>query len=168
MAEQRQTTKIVVIVILALVLGVVLVVQTGVLPIGSNHEKSGTTPENGKTGQAAGKDVPASASNGTQVQWKRPEPIGPVVSDPMRMTIPTAKPGTGNTAVPEVEPEFRVAGIVYSTEQPSSVIIDGQILHEGDSIHGATVVKITETYAELHRGDKVWQIRAGQTNREPR
>jgi hypothetical protein len=158
----------VVIVILALALAVLLVVQTGLLPIGSRPGKPGTTPEAGKAGQPAANDVPESASVGTQVQWKRPEPIGPVVSDPMRMTLPAAKSGTGNTAVPEVEPEFRVAGIVYSTEQPSSIIIDGQILHEGDSIHGATVVKITETYAELHRGDRVWQIRAGQTNREPK
>jgi hypothetical protein len=77
-------------------------------------------------------------------------------------------PGEVEAAAPvEEEPEFRVSGIVFSTERPSSVIIDGHVLHEGDTIYGATVTKITEGYAELRRGDKKWQIRAGQSNKEP-
>ncbi len=86
----------------------------------------------------------------------------------MRMELPpepTQK--TEASQKPPEEPQFRVAGIVYSTEQPSSVIIDGRILHEGDTIHGAIVVKIAENFVILRRGDKTWTIKAGQTNREP-
>ena len=104
-----------------------------------------------------------------EVKWKRPDAIGPVVSDPMRMDLPKKKTEKAGTATPEKgEPEWRVAGIIYSTQQPSSIIVDGRILHEGDIIHGATVVKITESHAELKQGDKTWQISAGQTNKQPK
>jgi hypothetical protein len=65
------------------------------------------------------------------------------------------------------QPRFVVTGIIFSAEQPSAVIVDGRILHEGDTIHGATVVKITEEHAELSRGDKRWTIKPGQVNQEP-
>jgi hypothetical protein len=47
---------------------------------------------------------------------------------------------------------FTVTGIVFSTEQPSSVIVDGRILHEGDA-STATVARITQD-SEFSTGDK--------------
>jgi hypothetical protein len=166
MAEQRQTTKVVLVVVLAVALASVLILRTGVLKFGSRRGDAGTGTQ-GKAGQTTTGDTKNGAS-GPEVQWKRPDAVGPVVSDPMRMDLSKKKAATGKTVAPPTEPEFLVAGIIYSTQQPSSIIVDGRILHEGDTIYGATVTKITETYAELKRGDKTWQIKAGQSNKEPR
>lgn len=90
--------------------------------------------------------------------------------DPMLVELPKEdkrpekEPGLAQTAV---APEFRVAGIVFNADQTSSIIIDGQILHEGKLIHGATVAKITREYGVLTRGDKSWIVKPGQSNREP-
>lgn len=58
--------------------------------------------------------------------------------------------------------EFSLTGIVYSTEQPSSAIIDGRILREGDTIYGATITRINENSVEFSMGDKRWTVRAGE------
>ena len=58
-----------------------------------------------------------------------------------------------------------MAGITYSTEQPSSVIINGRVLHEGDTIYNAVIVKIAEGRAELRRGDKSWVVQPGEQYR---
>lgn len=155
-------------VVLAIALASVLIVRTGILPIGSQKSGTAAGPKS-KAGQTAAGTTKTGAPSGSgEVQWKRPDAVGPVVSDPMRMDLSKKKSGKAETTAPATEePEWRVAGIIYSTQQPSSIIIDGRILHEGDSIHGAKVLKIAESYAVLQQGDKIWQIRAGQTNKEP-
>jgi hypothetical protein len=170
-AEQRQTTKIALIIVLGVVLGSVLLVRSGLLPFGSRKGAgSATATQDGKGDKSStpGTKGTQATPPSAQVKWKKPEPVGPVVNDPMRMELPPEPTQKTQTAEkPPEEPEYRLAGIVYSTEQPSSVIIDGHILHEGDTIHGATVVKIAENYVILRRGDKTWTIKAGQTNKEP-
>ncbi len=170
MAEQRQTTKVALVVVLAVSLTFILVARAGVLPFGS-HKGGTAAGSKGKAGKAvAGETKNLVSAGSVEVKWKRPDAIGPVVSDPMRMVLPEKKTATEKvgTAAPKVEPEWRVAGIIYSTQQPSSIIVDGRILHEGDTIHGATVVKITESHAEMKQGDKTWEISAGQTNKPPK
>jgi len=46
-----------------------------------------------------------------------------------------------------------ITGIVYAEENPSA-IIDSQIVHEGDSIHNVTVVKIHRDKIEFEKNDK--------------
>jgi len=158
------------IIVLGVVLASVLLIRSGLLPFGSRKGSgSATATQNGKAGTSSTPNTKSTQGMplSAQVKWKKPDLIGPV-NDPMRMELPpdpTQK--TEASQKPPEEPEYRVAGIVYSTEQPSSVIIDGRILHEGDTIHNATVVKIAENYVILRRGDKTWTIKAGQTNREP-
>ncbi len=166
MAEQRQTTKVVLVAVLAITLGSILVVRAGILPFGSGKSGAASNPKD-KAGQTAAPNAKNGASSGNvEVRWKRPDPIGPVVSDPMRMDLSQKKPDkVQTTTVAKEEPEWRVAGIIYSTQQASSIIVDGRILHEGDIIHDAKVVKITESYAVLEQGDKTWRIQAGQTNK---
>ena len=167
MAEQRQTKKFVLVVVLAVALTSVLVVQAGILPLGSHKGGAGSQAKAGQAATTKGKNGTPSGS--AEVQWKRPDAIGSVVSDPMRMDLSQKKPEKVEIAAPvEAEPEWRVAGIIYSTQQPSSIIIDGRILHEGDTIHSAKVVKITESHAVLQQGDKIWEVRAGQTNKQPK
>jgi len=171
MAEQQQTKKVVLIVVLGVVLAAVLVVRSGLLLFGS---RKGAGPATA-TQKGKGDKSPTLGTKGAQAtplsvqtHWKKPEPVGPVVNDPMRLELPPD--ATQKTQTAEKPPEerlYRIAGIVYSTEQPSSVIIDGHILHEGDTIYEATVVKIAQNEVILRRGDKIWTIKAGQTNKEP-
>jgi hypothetical protein len=52
-------------------------------------------------------------------------------------------------------PEIVVKSIVYSSENPSAVI-GTEIVHVGDEILGATILKINKDNVELQRGDKIW------------
>ncbi len=171
MAEQRQTKMFVLIIVLAVVLACILVIRSGLLPFGSRKGSgSATARQNSKTGKSS-TIAPVGAQTlpvGMKTQWKKPDLIGPIANDPMHIDLPAQPVRKVETSEkPPEEPEYRVAGIVYSTEQPSSVIIDGRILHEGDTIHGATVIKIAQNDVNLRRGDKTWTIKAGQTNKEP-
>ena len=170
MAERPQTTKVVLIVMLGIILVVVLLIQFGGLPGGSKKDGRGAAAgQGGQTDGSAAPNAPAPAAT-IAMQWKRPDPVGPILRDPTQMDLsraPSPEPDEGPDTPPPAKPEYAVRGIIYSTEQPSSIIIDGRILHEGDTIHDATVVRITKEYAELSRGDKKWTIRPGESNSEP-
>ncbi len=55
-----------------------------------------------------------------------------------------------------------LASILYSARM-SSVVIDGKILHEGETIHGVKVVKIHEDTVELAKNGERWQQKVGMT-----
>jgi len=57
-----------------------------------------------------------------------------------------------------------VTGILYTIEN-SSALIDGQIVKEGDTINGATVVKIYRTEVEFRKNGRLWKQRVGQRPR---
>lgn len=54
-----------------------------------------------------------------------------------------------------------VTGILYTIEN-SSALIDGQIVKEGDTINGITVVKIYRTEVEFRKNGRLWKQRIGQ------
>jgi len=54
-----------------------------------------------------------------------------------------------------------VTGILYTAESRSAVI-DGQVVKEGNTIHGVTVVKIYKAEVEFKKNYKVWKQRVGQ------
>ena len=54
-----------------------------------------------------------------------------------------------------------VAGILYSADKPST-IIDRKIVHEGDTIHGVTVVKIYKDKVEFEKNGKKWEQKVQQ------
>ena len=64
--------------------------------------------------------------------------------------------------VPEAGSWGLLASILYSA-RVSSVVIDGEILHEGDTIHGVKVVGINEDTVELAKDDERWQQKVGMT-----
>ena len=55
-----------------------------------------------------------------------------------------------------------VKGIVYSSEKPSTVV-DHQIVHEGETIHGVVVVKIYKDKVEFEKNGKKWEQKVQQT-----
>jgi hypothetical protein len=64
---------------------------------------------------------------------------------------------------PEAEPTHGlVTGIVYSEDKPSA-IVDRKIVHEGDVIHGATVVKIYRDSVKFSKKSKNWEQKVQQT-----
>jgi len=68
-----------------------------------------------------------------------------------------------NGLLPAAEHRTRgvVAGIFYSVRsiENSSAFIDGHIVKEGDTIYGATVVKINRTTVEFEKNEKRWKQR---------
>lgn len=64
---------------------------------------------------------------------------------------------------PEPKPTHGlVTGIVYSADKPSA-IVDRKIVHEGDTIHGATVVKIYKDKVKLSKNGKNWEQKVRQS-----
>ncbi len=167
MAEQPQTTKIALVVVLAVTLAVILLVRTGMAPMGSGKGK--TPPPTSEPVQAAPVPNPAAAKPPTA--WSRPDAVGPINRDPTRIDMshavvsPNATSALGSPSSVSGDPEYTVAGITYSAEQPSSVIINGHVLHEGDTIYGAVIVKIKEGSAELSRDGKSWVVKPGEQYR---
>ena len=75
-----------------------------------------------------------------------------------KKTIPTAaeserkpSPATG-----------LITAILY-TIGGSSVVIDDQILYEGDKIHGVGIIKINQDTVEFAKGNHLWTQRINQT-----
>ena len=54
-----------------------------------------------------------------------------------------------------------VTGILYTAESPSAVI-DGQVVKEGDTIHGVKVIKTHKAEVEFRKDRKVWKQRVGR------
>jgi hypothetical protein len=50
-----------------------------------------------------------------------------------------------------------VTGILYSEDAQSAVLGKKTIIHEGDTIHGVTVVKIHEDGVEFAKDGQVWK-----------
>jgi hypothetical protein len=54
-----------------------------------------------------------------------------------------------------------VTGTLCGNEN-SSVIIDGQILEEGDTIHGVTIIKILKNKVEFEKNGQMWIQKTGE------
>ena len=48
-----------------------------------------------------------------------------------------------------------VTGVIYNDEKPAAVI-DNQIVHEGTTIHGVKVVKISRDKVQFQKNNRVW------------
>jgi len=90
---------------------------------------------------------PSSAvASSTKIDWQIPPPYPTTLRDPMRF----GSPASGSEADGII-----VKGIVYSKDNPSAVI-GNRIVHEGDKVLGATVVKISENSVDFEMNDKKW------------
>ena len=89
----------------------------------------------------------AAAATST-IDWQIPEAYPTTLRDPMQfkqVAMPT----------PDETGKLSIKGILYSEQNPS-VIIGIEILHEGDTVSGATIVKINEDSVEFEMNGKKW------------
>ena len=143
--DPRQKKAGVLVGILSLVFGVVMFISLGGV---------------GKT-QAAAADAEGDntaeqtqTAENTAQQWQRPEPLPQNLRD---ATTPVSNAASEqNTAIAtEGSDQWVVKGIVFSQTKPSA-IINNQILSEGDTLDGITVVKISKETVEFEQDGKQW------------
>ena len=67
-----------------------------------------------------------------------------------------------SAATPEAKPTRGVVGGIVYCAKPSA-IIDRQIVHEGDVIYGATVVKISKDSVKFSKNGKDWEQKVQQS-----
>ncbi|MGA1980451.1 MAG: hypothetical protein ABSG99_07835 [Sedimentisphaerales bacterium] len=109
-----------------------------------------STPSRKITGPRTDKSVKAVAAAGSKkVDWQVPQPYPTTLRDPMQFGPFTAQTSQGATAGPIVK------GIVYSRDNPCAAIGD-QIVHQGDKILDAVIVKINESSVEFEANGKKW------------
>ena len=94
------------------------------------------------------------ASAGT-INWQIPEVYPATLRDPMQFKAPPPPPDTNDTQAVTKTQKIDIKGILYSEEDPSA-IIGTEILHERDTVSGATVVKINKDSVEFEMNGKTW------------
>jgi outer membrane biosynthesis protein TonB len=92
----------------------------------------------------------ATAGLNTKIDWEIPAPYPTTLRDPMRLGPAAAAQTETETFV-----KLIVKGILY-TEDNQSAVIGNQIVHEGEEIRGATVVKISKDSIEFEMNGKRW------------
>ncbi|MCI0498842.1 MAG: general secretion pathway protein GspB [Planctomycetales bacterium] len=147
--DMRQKKMAVLVGVLSAVFGVVLFVTLGGLGKGSAIAAAAS----------ADAGAPASAAEKKTVEeWKAPQPLpadlrnaaAPAVSQtdhtqPQEQT-PTEAAKAGNPVV---------RGILFSRQKPSA-IINNQVLTEGQTLDGVTIVRITRETVEFEANGKRW------------
>ena len=89
----------------------------------------------------------AVAASGARISWQVPASYPTALRDPMQFGLAaTSHAGAGGLIV---------RGIVHSEDNPTAVISD-QIVHEGDKVLGATIVKIDKDSVEFEMNGKSW------------
>jgi len=104
-------------------------------------------------------NAPATAvtSLAGEIDWKIPAPYPATLRDPMQggpLAPAKAEPQAPQTSEPEAE-ELIVRSILHSESKPSAVI-GTEIVHEGDTISGATIVRILKDGVEFEKAGKRW------------
>ena len=96
------------------------------------------------------------AGANTKIDWEIPAPYPTTLRDPMRL-VPVEIPQT------EISKTIKliVKGILYSEDNPSAVI-GNQIVHEGDTIRGVSVIKISYDSVEFEMNGKRWTQKVRQ------
>jgi hypothetical protein len=93
------------------------------------------------------------AAHKGEIDWRIPAPYPKTLRDPMQLSSETA--GGGGTEVAENAGSLVVKGIVHSNDHPAAVV-GTQIVHEGDVVSGASVIKINQDSVEFKLKDKNW------------
>ncbi len=95
----------------------------------------------------------ATAGTNTKIDWEVPAPYPTTLRDPMRL-VPVETPQTAQTETRKTI-KLIVKGILYSEDNPSAVI-GNSIVHEGETIRGVSVIKISTDSVEFEMNGKKW------------
>jgi len=128
---KRQVIMTGLIPILSIVL--ILALARNLKPASKNSKKVMTTGQRSSLGFSI-----------SQIDWQIPEPYPTNLRDPMQFGSVTNYQG-----------DLIVKGILYSEDRPSAVI-NNLIVHIGDEVDGAEIVKINEDSVEFERGSRRW------------
>jgi hypothetical protein len=134
-SPSRQITTVVSIPVLFIIL-VLLMGKNFIKPSASKANLNDTSLEN------------TSAPAKEKINWKIPEPYSADLRDPMKFG-PVTQEKTQQMG------GLIIKGIVYSTDNPCAVI-GNQIVHTGETIFGATIVKIHADSVEFESNGERW------------
>jgi hypothetical protein len=95
----------------------------------------------------------ATAGANTKIDWEIPAPYPTTLRDPMRLG-PVETDQTGQTETRKTI-KLIVKGILYSEDNPSAVI-GNSIVHEGETIRGVSIIKISQDSVEFEMNGKRW------------
>ena len=98
------------------------------------------------------------ADFGDGIDWEIPAPFPVTLRGPMGPDmLEDVQAGTGGATETETGTPVRliVKGILYS-EDEASAVVGGQIVHEGEMIKGATVIRIDRDSVEFEINGKRW------------
>jgi hypothetical protein len=95
------------------------------------------------------------AVDASTIDWQIPELYPTTLRDPMQFKKAVVTPTTPTTPTPDETEDIVIKGILYDEENPS-VIIGIEILHEGDKVSGATIIKINKDNVEFEMDGKKW------------
>ncbi len=98
------------------------------------------------------------AGANTKIDWEIPAPYPATLRDPMRLVpveIPQTDEQTDEQTETEKTIELIVKSILYS-EDNSSAVIGGRIVHEGEKIRDVNIIKITKDSVEFELNGKRW------------
>jgi len=107
--------------------------------------------------QANGADTLSSVDttdSGDGIDWEIPAPLPSTLRNPM-LRDPVENTQTETETEIRTLPTLVVKGIMYS-EDSRSAVIGNQIVHEGERIRGATVVRISKDNVEFEMNGKKW------------
>jgi hypothetical protein len=141
-SSTKQKAMVVMMPVLFIIL-IVFVIRGGVF---------GTSGHNAQTGDEINNIGVASAGLNDQIDWEIPEPYPATLRDPMQLG--PVVPRTNQAENKEIG-QLIVKSILYS-EDYSSAIISNRIVHEGDQIQGASIIKINKDSVEFEMNGKKW------------
>jgi hypothetical protein len=137
-AEARKNKK------MAIVMGTLLLVFIFVI-IRATQQLSPSTAGAGNLADAnAGSQTVVTIKN---INWKIPEVYPSSLRDPMQINSTAIGQEKGGSLI--------VKGIISSENRPSAVVND-KIVHQGDKVSEATVVKINKSNVEFEMDGKNW------------
>ena len=91
------------------------------------------------------------------VDWQRPDEFVGLPRNPMLPTRREMLRQPAQEIAQEIaRPGLKVTGIIYSMTNPS-VVINGQIFHQGDVVSGATIVTIGRRTIDFEMSGQEWQ-----------
>ena len=140
--DPRQKKMTIMVGALSVVFAAVLFISLGGLGNGKKtSKKASDTPDTTQTVQ----------NEGSALQWHSPQPMPEQLRNPMDPVVVQA--------VEEVKTagsrQMLVRGIVFSKTRPTAIVND-KIVAEGETINGATVIKIDKETVEFEKEGNRW------------